>query len=67
VVAEALSTQSMPDYYRHFVDQAEEVREHLDNVGDREVATTPPATDIDSASKVGESFADAAQRHRGEA
>ena len=53
-----------PSYYDAFVGQAEEVRSHMKEVGEPELATTERATDPASAAAVTQAFMAAAHRHR---
>jgi phospholipase C len=53
----------IPDYYQDFIAQAEQVRAHLDRLGEPEIASVPPATPR-LAAEVTLAFAKAAHRHR---
>jgi phospholipase C len=57
--------QEIPDYYRDFLKQAEQVRQHLDTVGEPEVEPTAamrPGAEL--GAEVTLAFAKAAHRHR---
>jgi phospholipase C len=57
----------IPDYYRDFLEQARQVRQHLAEVGEPEIAAVPPTIPTpDLGAQVTLAFAKAAHRHRQE-
>ena len=65
VLAAAPDTSEMPDYYKDFIKQAEEVRKHLDSVAEPEMNSASAAKPgPEQAAEVTLAFAKAAHRHR---
>jgi hypothetical protein len=56
----------MPHYYRDFVTQAEQVKEHLFAIGEPEAARGTGPAPIEEAIDVTRLFSEAASRHRDE-
>jgi len=60
----AAAPEAVPAYYRDFIKQAEQVREHLAEVGEPEVMSIGKLDDVQDATEVTQAFIDAAHRHR---
>jgi phospholipase C len=58
------SDAQVPDYYREFLKQADQVRKHLEQVQEPEIATVTAATPIQRGAQTTQAFSAAAHRHR---
>lgn len=54
----------IPDYYRDFLKQADEVRQKLSQVGEPEMAAATAPGQLQRSAQTSEAFQQAAHRHR---
>ena len=59
-----VSEGQVPGYYRDFIKQSDEVRQHLVDVGEPEIARADSTTPIQRADETAAAFSSAAHRHR---